>query len=151
MQRNSYREFLIWQQWYKDEMNKPSRSDYYVMQVAASVIRGYAKDASSVHLKNMELEFSFESDHAKPKMTKEQAAEMSKARWFAFAGKGGKIRGLNAPAPADEPKEPKPKAKLPQGIPLTPKRTRRNVARSERDGSSPDGGRDQLPEDAGLG
>jgi hypothetical protein len=62
------------------EMDRPSRTDWYLMQIAMEVCRGRVKEPRRVRLKDMLLKFTRPED--KPPMTREQATEMAKARWF---------------------------------------------------------------------
>lgn len=87
MQRVSYREYLAWRERFKQEWNSPSRTDYYLMQIAALVIR--MKKGS---LDKLKIPFKFktkgghEGPYGKDTMTVEQATALAKARWHARLG-----------------------------------------------------------------
>lgn len=76
--RVRHREYLAWMAKFRDEWNEPSRSDYYLMQIAAAVIR-----MKKGGLDKLRIPFQFKDAAAKdgPKMTAETATEIAKARW----------------------------------------------------------------------
>ena len=43
MRAMSHREYLTWQAWLRKEWNRPSRTDYYLMQLSADVRNLFAK------------------------------------------------------------------------------------------------------------
>lgn len=87
MQRVSYREYLAWRERFKQEWNTPSRTDYYLMQLAALTIR-----MRKGSLDNLKIPFKFKSrssqegSFGKETMTVELATAIAKARWHARLG-----------------------------------------------------------------
>jgi hypothetical protein len=49
-------------QWAEDEWNRPSRTDHYLMRVAAEVARTRAKNPERVTLDDMKLEWGVKGD-----------------------------------------------------------------------------------------
>lgn len=88
-----------WQAWLALEWNRPSRSDFYVMTVAAEVRRGHVKKPKSVKLQHFELEFKRKSGRAN-KPAPDQQMELSKARW------GAVVDGLKKRQDREERREP---------------------------------------------
>jgi len=82
MRGMTQREYEARLAWLEEEQARPSQTDWYLMQVAAEVRRGYVKDPSSVKLKDMKLV------RPKPEQlpTKEEAVARSKSRWFGMLG-----------------------------------------------------------------
>ena len=82
IRRVSYREYLGWMERFKEEWNSPSRTDYYLMQIAM-VLLGTKKGK----VDDLKIPFKFKSEtHHDVTMTAEQATAMAKARWHARLG-----------------------------------------------------------------
>lgn len=79
----------MWLTWLDLQWDRPTREDVYQMQVACEVRRGYVKNPRRVNLKDFFLDFGVE--RKKPKLTKEQAARVSKARWVGMMGMAVKV------------------------------------------------------------
>lgn len=105
----TYRQYLVWKAWLKEEWNNPSRSDYYAMSTALRIVQKFNKEASSVKLDDLKIPFGFKTvsleptEEVKPRdeswmkgrtpppiMTKETIAEaqaaMSKSTWAQSIG-----------------------------------------------------------------
>ena len=78
MKRVRHREYLAWMAKFREEWNEPSRSDYYLMQIAAAMIR-----MKKGGLDQLKIPFKFKEGPTKEeaKMTAETATELAKARW----------------------------------------------------------------------
>ena len=71
--------------WLDAEWEKPSRSDNYLMQIAMEVARVLSNKPKLYNLKNYRL--TWKKDKPKqPKLSKKEAARISKARWFGMVG-----------------------------------------------------------------
>lgn len=68
-------------------MNKPSRSDYYLMQIALQVVMEvrslFSKKKLKLKLKQFLIKFTF---GGKAELSREQKIRMSKAGWLAGLG-----------------------------------------------------------------
>jgi hypothetical protein len=80
MRSMTQREYEARMAWLDEELNNPSRTDWYLMQIAAEVRKSVVKDPSSVKLPSMKLKSS-SPEPAKP-ITREEATARSKSRWF---------------------------------------------------------------------
>ncbi len=115
----TFRQFQVWQAWFLLQLNRPSRSDHYLMRVAQRVAQVapslFTDKAGSVTLDQQKVEFIFPegaSDRLEPSgapgpppLTVEQATAASKAVWAARLGL------TNKPAEAPDPAKALPKAK----------------------------------------
>lgn len=83
----TYREFLTWQAWLNNQWNEPSRTDYYLMQIAA-----WVAGKAQVNVASFRLPFTFKKQEAKlvKLESAEKTVERSKSRWFGFLGIGKK-------------------------------------------------------------
>lgn len=82
MRQVSHREYLAKLSWLDDQWNEPTRSDYYLMQIAQKVVGVLAKQPELDTLK-----IPFEVAGKKKKISKEQATIWSKQRWLGGIGK----------------------------------------------------------------
>ena len=88
MEKHTHREYLMWMEWLDAQWNRPSRTDNYLMLIAAEVRRVLSKKPNSIKLSHFLLKFS--KAGAAPKMTKEQKTAMAKAQWFSWLGLSSK-------------------------------------------------------------
>lgn len=72
LSRVTHREYLIWMERFREEWNEPSRTDYYLMQIAATQIM--SKKRFSLD----KLRIKFTTDRPSRTTTDVQ---MDKARW----------------------------------------------------------------------
>jgi hypothetical protein len=81
----THRQFVTWQVWLAEQWNNPSRSDYYAMATTTAVERVLAKNPGSITLTKQVLKFDAGGGGSSAaSMSKERAAELSKARWAGF-------------------------------------------------------------------
>lgn len=71
--------------WMGEDWSTPSRTDYYLMQIACEVRRVLAKDPGKIRTNHFKLDFGT-GKAKKPKLTREEAAEKAKASWIAALG-----------------------------------------------------------------
>ena len=83
MERISHREFRTWQAWKRDQWNNPSRTDYYLMQIAGCVKHVLSKRKWSIG--SMKIPFKAAKQH---KPSADEVTRQAKARWFARLGIG---------------------------------------------------------------
>lgn len=76
------REFKARMAWLADEIERPSRADWYAMQIAMEVKRSRVKHPNLVTLKEMVLE----REQPKSPLTKEEATTKSKSFWYGMVG-----------------------------------------------------------------
>lgn len=107
MDRMSYREYRTRLAWKRIEFETPSRSDYYLMQIAQEVRRVLHKNPAKVMLDHFLLKFKKNSASSKSDIDKSKMISESKARWFAAVGldKDGKLKGKlrTSKEPTDKP------------------------------------------------
>lgn len=92
----SWAEYRLWNLWFAQEMNRPSRSDFYTMRLTHQVALVNRKKSFRFESENYRLKFE-----TKPKRTQshfddsvsdiEQATIRSKTRW------GAALRALSVP------------------------------------------------------
>lgn len=85
MERVTYREYMLWQSHFESEFSEPSRTDYYLMQIAQTICAVNAgKRAGKIKLKQFLLNFNREK-------TSQDKQEANKSAWkqikAAFASK----------------------------------------------------------------
>lgn len=81
----SFKEFLLWQDYFKEEWNTPDRTDHYLMQVALKIIETNTKNSKT---KLNDLKIPFKEAKKKPGkfVHTKQSIEATKSRWRAAAG-----------------------------------------------------------------
>ena len=93
MDETTHAEFMIWCAWYRDEMERPNRADYYNMQTAFELRRLYnfhARITDKVTLEEFRIKFDVVGE---PKFTEEEKKDMTettKTKWATFLSKGKK-------------------------------------------------------------
>ena len=83
MERWTHREYLTRLAWIEEQWNFPSRSDQYLMQVAAEVRRVLSKKPDAVKLEHFKLKFGTVKRKPAQKLTKAQQVKMHFQRWVA--------------------------------------------------------------------
>jgi hypothetical protein len=66
--------------WLREEWNKPSRTDHYLMQLAAS------QSGKGGSLDKWKIKFTFRAAQPAPQLSAEEVSEIAKTRWFARVG-----------------------------------------------------------------
>jgi|TARA_R110000824_G_scaffold89320_1_gene219036 hypothetical protein len=79
MERVSHREYKIWMRHFKEELNQPSRSDHYLMQIAQEVKRVLSKRPTKIKMKDFFLTFG--NPEKKKTLTLEEKTKESKSFW----------------------------------------------------------------------
>jgi hypothetical protein len=72
----TYRQELAWQWWLGEDLNHPSRTDHYLMQVAAITAQAHAKDGARIRMDDFRLKFKPARSNA-PRSPDVLAAEKS--------------------------------------------------------------------------
>lgn len=76
MRAISHREFRTWIAWRKDQLNNPSRSDYYLMRIAGEI--HYVMSKKNWSIKNFKIPFQT----GPPTRTEiNQQTQTSKSNW----------------------------------------------------------------------
>ena len=86
----SNRHALMWFRWLHIQWNTPSRSDYYLMQIAAEIRRGNLERGQRVAVDDMKLTFKSSNEKQDTTSTGDRAALM-KSMWMGRVG--GKVKG----------------------------------------------------------
>lgn len=92
----THRQFLAWEAWRELEWNRPSRSDFYIMQNTAEARRGWVKEPGKVETKEFRLKFETVKPKAEPMVDEDagltdeekrvKAATRSQSIWFGLTG-----------------------------------------------------------------
>lgn len=88
----SYTEFLTWQAWFRKDFNRPSRSDFYLMQIAYELrraIAAFAGNKGKLSLNDFKLTFK-----DKQKLTEQQQREADlqhEKMWLAVVTGAGNV------------------------------------------------------------
>lgn len=82
----------MWIEWLKSEWNNPSRTDSYLMQLAAETRRSMSSNPGSIKMDQFKIEFTFKDrnkDNEQPVSEEFLAMQtaVSKAKWIGLAGK----------------------------------------------------------------
>lgn len=96
----THRQYLLWQIWLDLQWDRPTLSDYYLMQIAAEVKRVLSKSPNKIKLKDFLLKFG--NQREKVQETPEQAAAKSKAAWVGWvSGVWNAMKSRNAQIKSD--------------------------------------------------
>lgn len=74
----THRQFVAFERWLADERDEPTPEQFYLMQVACEVRRGYAKHPRQVKMKDFRLRFG----RPKPVGHTKESVELSKQVWL---------------------------------------------------------------------
>lgn len=80
--KHTYREYLLWLDWLDKQYNEPSRTDYYLMQIAMYVASKFSK--KTWKLKDFEIPFQVKTEMTEEE--KQQRALQSKSAWGMILG-----------------------------------------------------------------
>jgi hypothetical protein len=81
LRRVTHREYRLWTAWFNRQWDRPSRSDYYLMQIATEVRRVLSTKPQTIKMEHARLRFR--PPEAKPPWTPERVrheSEIAKAR-----------------------------------------------------------------------
>lgn len=138
----TYREYLTWQCWLDDQMNEPSRTDFYVMQVASEIRSFFNVRFAKSGVKPIipgPSDMKLKINRAKPQKArktlspqeKQSLADRSKAMWCAAVGyfrKGKKDGNRVGSRPVDR-KVNRGQQRVPADVPGGQRRNRRTERR----------------------
>lgn len=111
----THRQFKTWEAWDREELDKPNRSDFYQMQIAAEIRRFrfmIARVSTRVDVNQLKIRFNSPTPATAeeiPGATHEEkikvASAWAKARWFGRVGMPSKVIYADAGdrAPGSEP------------------------------------------------
>jgi hypothetical protein len=89
----TYRQFKVWQAWLREEWNTPTRSDYYLMEIACEVRRVLSSKPGNIKVEHFKLEWVTGSQEKE--LTPEQLDQFSDWVLAIWAGRFGMpIQGL---------------------------------------------------------
>lgn len=78
----THREYRTWMRHLEEELNQPSRSDFYLMQIAAEARYAFRERPASLALNKFRIPFKTRGHHAEPdKRSIEEITAHSKAAW----------------------------------------------------------------------
>jgi ADP-glucose pyrophosphorylase len=92
MEKHTEKEMRVTLAWLEMQWDRPSRTDWYLMQVAAEVRRGLVKKPNSVKTGDLKIKFVLSSKHSAPALTPEQQMMHSKHCWMGAVGLLGKVK-----------------------------------------------------------
>ena len=79
----THREYRTQRIWLDEQWNEPSRTDHYLIQIAAYVCYVLSKK-SKINLSDFKLTFGIKDPAVRPQITKQKAAKRAKSRWLPF-------------------------------------------------------------------
>lgn len=83
----THRQFLAWQAYNILALNKPERTDHYLMQVACEVRRVLSRQPGNIQMDHFQLKFVERVNTGdKPNMEQRKIAAMAKAVWTSRVG-----------------------------------------------------------------
>jgi hypothetical protein len=90
----THRQFRAWHCWMDRQLNQPSRTDHYLMQVAAEICRSRVKDPSRVADSDFKIRFTDKRSKDRDGwntegQTAEEVSRRSKAAWFGWMASCG--------------------------------------------------------------
>ena len=98
MEEHTERHLEVWEAWHEEELSKPDRGDWYLMQVALEV-RAFlmillGQSVKDLKLKDFRLPFGepVETSREPEGLSKEQVIEASKVVWIGRVGADKVIR-----------------------------------------------------------
>lgn len=86
------RQFRAWREWTAEDLNEPSKADYYAMQIAAEVRRVLSKKPGGIKLADFKLVFKPKKPKPPTPQETETAVKLSKAIWMV---RSGAVKGDN--------------------------------------------------------
>ena len=89
----THRQFLLWDLWQREQLNQPSRSDHYLMQIALYILRSNSRRAGKLKLEDVRLAFGKPGKGKASRLTPEE----SKARWLGHVAPNGNLRIVDSP------------------------------------------------------
>jgi len=81
MEKTSHRQYLLWMEWLDQQWNKPTRTDWYLIQLTAELRRGFTR-AKNILLDPWKINFSRKKKTEPKKLTAEEIAKRDKALLF---------------------------------------------------------------------
>jgi len=87
MQRITHREYLIWMRYLEEQWEKPSRTDNYLMQIAAEVRRVLHSNPRRIKQSHFLLSFNGKEKKKPTEEEKQRLIAAAKARWTTFTKK----------------------------------------------------------------
>jgi hypothetical protein len=78
----THRQFVLWCHWLDYEYNLPSRTDYYLMQVACENRRTFSKHPDKIAIQNFRLTIGDSNNQQREATSREQRIEAMKQRWM---------------------------------------------------------------------
>lgn len=91
MEKHTEKEMRVTLAWLEMQWDRPNRTDWYLMQIAAEVRRGLVKKPNSVKTENMRIRFVLSSKRSTPALTPGQQMLASKQCWLGAVGLLGKV------------------------------------------------------------
>lgn len=102
------RQYLAWRAWRLVDLDTPSRTDYYLMQIAQKIVQGWAKDPKDVTLDDQRLPpFKWVADAPKHSASERiedldrETSLTSSHKWLSAIG-GADLVNVVSKAEADE-------------------------------------------------
>lgn len=92
LERITHREYRLWLIHFRKELDQPSRTDYYLMQIAREVRRVLSKKPNKIQLKDFLIPFG---KPPRKQLTKEEKTAESKGFWKLM--KSVNLRGKKRP------------------------------------------------------
>lgn len=111
LEKHTHRQYLAWMDWLDEEWNRPSRSDFYLMQITqfvSAIINAFSKHPKNSRLKDYRIEFKQEGQSKKIPETPEEATKRMMAVHLGIINKQATVSKSNS--------HPKPIFKIPERL-----------------------------------
>jgi ADP-glucose pyrophosphorylase len=92
MEKHTEREMKVTLAWLEMQWERPNRTDWYLMQIAAEVRKGLVKKPNSVKTENLKIKFVLDRKRSAPPPTAQEQMMTSKQCWLGAAGLLGKVK-----------------------------------------------------------
>jgi hypothetical protein len=94
MEKHTEREMRITLAWLEMQWDRPSRTDWYLMQVAAEVRKGLVKRPNAVKTEHLKIKFVLDRKRSArgSALTPQEQMALSKHRWLGAVGLIGKVK-----------------------------------------------------------
>jgi hypothetical protein len=91
MENHTEKEMRITLAWLRMQWDRPDRTDWYLMQIAAEVRKGLVKHPNSVKTDQLKIKFIFDECRPAAVLTPEEQMRVSKQCWLGAVGLLGKL------------------------------------------------------------
>jgi hypothetical protein len=92
LDKHTEREMRITLAWLRMQWDRPNRTDWYLMQIAAEVRKGLVKYPNHVKTDQLKIKFKFDEGRPAVVLTPQEQMMVSKQCWLGAVGLLGKVK-----------------------------------------------------------